>query len=122
IHGASLLASAEFGAEAESKRPTVQVGDPFTEKLLLEACLTLMSPEHSAHLVAIQDMGAAGLTSSSAEMAGRGGVGIDLDLSRVPLREEGMTPYDILLSESQERMLLVVKRGSEDAVRELFAR
>ncbi len=122
IHGASLLASAEFGAEAESKRPTVQVGDPFTEKLLLEACLELMSPAHSAHLVAIQDMGAAGLTSSSAEMAGRGGVGIDLDLSRVPLREDGMTPYEILLSESQERMLLVVRQGSEAAVQALFAR
>jgi len=122
IHGASLLASAEFGAEAESKRPTVQVGDPFTEKLLLEACLELMSAAHSHHLVGIQDMGAAGLTSSSAEMAGRGGVGIDLDLSRVPMREEGMTPYEILLSESQERMLLVVHQGSEDAVRELFAR
>ena len=122
IHGASLLASAAFDKEAESKRPTVQVGDPFTEKLLLEACLELMSPEHSRHLVAIQDMGAAGLTSSSAEMAGRGGVGIDLDLSRVPLREQGMTPYDILLSESQERMLLVVERGSEEAVRGLFAR
>jgi phosphoribosylformylglycinamidine synthase subunit PurL len=122
IHGASLLASAEFDADSEQKRPTVQVGDPFTEKLLLEACLELMSPQHSHHLVAIQDMGAAGLTSSSAEMAGRGGVGIDLDLSRVPVREVGMTPYEILLSESQERMLLVVQRGSEAAVRELFAK
>ena len=122
IHGASLLASAEFGAESESKRPTVQVGDPFTEKLLLEACLELMSPAYSDHLVGIQDMGAAGLTSSSVEMAGRAGSGIDLDLSRVPLREQGMTPYDILLSESQERMLLVVRAGSEDVVRELFAK
>jgi phosphoribosylformylglycinamidine synthase len=122
IHGASLLASAEFGAESESKRPTVQVGDPFTEKLLLEACLELMSPALSDHLVGIQDMGAAGLTSSSVEMAARGGSGIDLDLSRVPLREEGMTPYEILLSESQERMLLVVRRGSEDAVAAVFAR
>ncbi|HEY2386882.1 MAG TPA: phosphoribosylformylglycinamidine synthase subunit PurL [Candidatus Binatia bacterium] len=122
IHGASLLASAEFDADSESKRPTVQVGDPFTEKLLLEACLALMSPAYSDHLVGIQDMGAAGLTSSSVEMAGRGGSGIDLDLSRVPLREQGMTPYDILLSESQERMLLVVHKGSEDVVRELFAK
>jgi phosphoribosylformylglycinamidine synthase II len=122
IHGASLLASAEFDADSESKRPTVQVGDPFTEKLLLEACLELMSPAYSAHLVGIQDMGAAGLTSSSVEMAGRAGSGIDLDLSRVPLREEGMTPYDILLSESQERMLLVVRAGSEDVVRALFAK
>jgi phosphoribosylformylglycinamidine synthase II len=122
IHGASLLASAELSAESESKRPTVQVGDPFAEKLLLEACLELMSPAHSHHLVAIQDMGAAGLTSSAAEMAGRGGTGIDLDLSRVPLRETGMTPYEILLSESQERMLLVVRLGSEEAVRALFAK
>jgi phosphoribosylformylglycinamidine synthase len=120
IHGASLLASSEFDAESESKRPTVQVGDPFTEKLLLEACLELMSPELSHHLVAIQDMGAAGLTSSSTEMASRGGTGLDLDLSCVPLRESGVTPYEILLSESQERMLLVVHRGSEDAVRAIF--
>jgi phosphoribosylformylglycinamidine synthase len=122
IHGASLLASAEFDADSESKRPTVQVGDPFTEKLLLEACLELMSPAYSDHLVGIQDMGAAGLTSSSVEMAGRAGSGIDLDLSRVPLREQGMTPYDILLSESQERMLLVVRAGSEDVVSALFAK
>ncbi|MCC6850469.1 MAG: phosphoribosylformylglycinamidine synthase subunit PurL [Deltaproteobacteria bacterium] len=120
IHGASLLASAEFDAESERKRPTVQVGDPFTEKLLLEACLELMAPEMSHHLVAIQDMGAAGLTSSSTEMASRGGTGIDLDLSCVPLREAGVTPYEILLSESQERMLLVVHRGSEDAVKAVF--
>jgi phosphoribosylformylglycinamidine synthase len=122
IHGASLLASAEFDAESESKRPTVQVGDPFTEKLLLEACLELMSPALSHHLVAIQDMGAAGLTSSSTEMASRGGTGIDLDLSAVPLREPGVTPYEILLSESQERMLLVVHPGSEDAVLEVFTK
>lgn len=122
IHGASLLASAEFDAESESKRPTVQVGDPFTEKLLLEACLELMSPQLSHHLVAIQDMGAAGLTSSSTEMAARGGTGIDLDLSLVPLRENGVTPYEILLSESQERMLLVVHQGSEDAVRAIFSK
>jgi phosphoribosylformylglycinamidine synthase len=122
IHGASLLASAEFDAESESKRPTVQVGDPFTEKLLLEACLELMSPAMSHHLVAIQDMGAAGLTSSSTEMASRGGTGIDLDLSRVPLREARVSPYEILLSESQERMLLVVHQGSEDAVCQLFSK
>jgi phosphoribosylformylglycinamidine synthase II len=119
IHGASLLASAEFDAAAADKRPAVQVGDPFTEKLLLEACLTLMQTDH---LVAIQDMGAAGLTSSSLEMAGRGGAGMVLDLDRVPLREEGMTPYEILLSESQERMLLVAKAGHEAAVKEVFAR
>jgi phosphoribosylformylglycinamidine synthase subunit PurL len=122
IHGASLLASAEFDAESESKRPTVQVGDPFTEKLLLEACLELMSPAQSHHLIAIQDMGAAGLTSSSTEMAARGETGIDLDLSRVPLREPGVTPYEILLSESQERMLLVVPQGSEEAVKAIFSK
>lgn len=120
IHGASLLASAEFDAESETKRPTVQVGDPFTEKLLLEACLELMSPAYSDHLVGIQDMGAAGLTSSSTEMASRSGTGIDLDLSRVPLRERVVTPYEMLLSESQERMLLVVHRGSEEVVQDLF--
>jgi len=119
IHGASLLASAALDATSGEKRPAVQVGDPFTEKLLLEACLTLMQTDH---LVAIQDMGAAGLTSSSLEMAGRGGLGMVLDLGAVPLREEGMTPYEILLSESQERMLLVVKAGHEAAVQEVFAR
>ncbi len=119
IHGASLLASAEFSAAAEEKRPTVQVGDPFTEKLLLEACLELM--EHDA-IVAIQDMGAAGLTSSSVEMAGRGGMGIMIDLDRVPRRESGMTPYDILLSESQERMLIVARAGAEERVRQVFAK
>ncbi len=117
IHGASLLASAEFRGEAEDKRPTVQVGDPFTEKLLLEACLELMA--HDA-IVAIQDMGAAGLTSSSAEMAARGGTGVWLDLDRVPTRAAGMTPYEILLSESQERMLLVAQAGKEEVVREVF--
>jgi phosphoribosylformylglycinamidine synthase subunit PurL len=119
IHGASLLASASLDAMAEEKRPAVQVGDPFTEKLLLEACLTLMRTDH---VVAIQDMGAAGLTSSSLEMAGRGGLGLVLDLDQVPLREEGMTPYEILLSESQERMVLVARAGREEAIREIFAR
>jgi len=119
IHGASLLASAALDQSAPEKRPAVQVGDPFAEKLLLEACLELMRTDH---VVAIQDMGAAGLTSSSLEMAGRGGLGIVLDLDRVPMREEGMTPYEILLSESQERMLLVAKRGSEEAVRAVFAK
>ena len=119
IHGASLLASAALDASAPEKRPAVQVGDPFAEKLLLEACLELMRTDH---VVAIQDMGAAGLTSSSLEMAGRGGAGLLLDLDAVPLREEGMTPYEILLSESQERMLLVARSGSEDAVRAIFAR
>jgi len=118
IHGASLLASAEFDAEAADKRPAVQVGDPFIEKLLLEACLALIETDH---LVAIQDMGAAGLTSSALEMAGRGGLGITLDLDVVPLRET-MTAYEILLSESQERMLLVAKAGHEAAVETLFAR
>ncbi len=117
IHGASLLASASFEADSESKRPTVQVGDPFAEKLLLEACLELMKTDY---IVGIQDMGAAGLTSSSVEMAGRGGTGIDLDLDRVPRREEGMTPYELMLSESQERMLLVARRGTEEKVREIF--
>jgi phosphoribosylformylglycinamidine synthase len=119
IHGASLLASAALDASAPEKRPAVQVGDPFAEKLLLEACLELMKTDH---VVAIQDMGAAGLTSSSLEMAGRGGAGLALDLDAVPLREEGMTPYEILLSESQERMLLVARSGSEEAVKAIFAR
>jgi phosphoribosylformylglycinamidine synthase subunit PurL len=117
IHGASLLASAAFDADSETKRPTVQVGDPFSEKLLLEACLELMKTDL---IIGIQDMGAAGLTSSSVEMAGRGGTGIDLDLDRVPRREEGMTPYELMLSESQERMLVVVRRGTEAKVREIF--
>src|SRR2546430_3158718 len=109
IHGATM-ASAEFTEEAEAKRPTVQVGDPFTEKLLLEACLELMAEDA---IVAIQDMGAAGLTSSSVEMAARGGLGIELDLDQVPVRETGMSPYEIMLSESQERMLMILKPGSE---------
>jgi len=119
IHGASLLASAEFSGETDEKRPTVQVGDPFTEKLLLEACLELMEQDA---IVAIQDMGAAGLTSSSAEMAGRGGTGIVIDLDRVPVRESSMTPYEMLLSESQERMLIVARAGAEEIVRRVFAK
>src|SRR5262249_49118747 len=116
IHGATM-ASAEFDVESESKRPTVQVGDPFTEKLLLEACLELMQ---SDVLVGIQDMGAAGLTSSSVEMAGRAGSGIDLDVSKVPRREPNMTPYEVMLSESQERMVLVAKQGREADVLRIF--
>ncbi|HWG59873.1 MAG TPA: phosphoribosylformylglycinamidine synthase subunit PurL [Candidatus Acidoferrales bacterium] len=117
IHGASLLASAEFSEESQQKRPNVQVGDPFMEKLLLEACLEAM---RTGAVVAIQDMGAAGLTSSSSEMASRGGVGIEIDLARVPQRETGMTPYEIMLSESQERMLLVAERGRENEVFAVF--
>jgi phosphoribosylformylglycinamidine synthase len=116
IHGATM-ASAEFGEGSEEKRPTVQVGDPFTEKLLIEACLELMAGES---IVAIQDMGAAGLTSSAVEMAGKGGLGIELDLDRVPVREERMSPYEIMLSESQERMLMVLAPGSEDEARRVF--
>ena len=116
IHGATM-ASAEFDADTEEKRPTVQVGDPFTEKLVLEACLELMTTDA---ILAIQDMGAAGLTCSSVEMVSKGGTGIELDLDRVPVREEGMTPYEIMLSESQERMLMVLKPGSEDAARKIF--
>ncbi|WP_421706670.1 phosphoribosylformylglycinamidine synthase subunit PurL [Algihabitans sp.] len=116
IHGATM-ASAEFGADSEEKRPTVQVGDPFTEKLLIEACLELMATDA---IVGIQDMGAAGLTSSSFEMASKGGMGVELELDRVPLRETGMTPYEIMLSESQERMLMVLKPGREDEARAIF--
>ena len=116
IHGATM-ASAEFDADAGEKRPTVQVGDPFTEKLLIEACLELM--ERDA-IVAIQDMGAAGLTSSSVEMAGKGGLGIELDLDRVPVRETGMMAYEIMLSESQERMLMILRPGSEAEARLIF--
>jgi len=119
IHGASLLASAEFDEGSEAKRPTVQVGDPFTEKCLIEACLELMA---SDAIVGIQDMGAAGLTCSSFEMASNSGTGIELDLDRVPQRESGMTPYELLLSESQERMLLVARAGREDDVRAIFER
>jgi phosphoribosylformylglycinamidine synthase len=111
IHGASLLASAEFDANSDEKRPTVQVGDPFTEKLLLEACLELMAVP--GLLVGIQDMGAAGLTSSSIEMAARADNGVEIDLDKVPRREPGMTPYEMMLSESQERMLAVVEAGRE---------
>ncbi|MFI5395142.1 MAG: phosphoribosylformylglycinamidine synthase subunit PurL [Candidatus Binatia bacterium] len=118
IHGASLLASAEFSGGEDEKRPTVQVGDPFTEKLLIEACLELMEQDA---IVAIQDMGAAGLTSSSVEMAARGRMGIVIDLDQVPLREK-MTPYEILLSESQERMLIVARAGREEVVRRVFAK
>jgi len=116
IHGATM-ASAEFDDASEEKRPTVQVGDPFTEKLLLEACLELMAEDA---IVGIQDMGAAGLTSSSVEMADKGGVGIDLDLDRVPCREEAMTAYEMLLSESQERMLMVLKPGAEPIAERIF--
>ncbi|HEV2017578.1 MAG TPA: phosphoribosylformylglycinamidine synthase subunit PurL [Gemmatimonadaceae bacterium] len=116
IHGASF-ASEDLSEASDAKRPRIQVGDPFTEKLLLEASLELIK---SGHIVAIQDMGAAGLTSSSAEMAERGDVGVTIDVSKVPTRESGMSPYEILLSESQERMLVVAKRGHEDAVREIL--
>jgi len=119
IHGASLLASAEFSEESQQKRPNVQVGDPFMEKLLLEACLEAMQ---TGAVVAIQDMGAAGLTSSSCEMASRGGLGIEIELSRVPQREPDMTPYEMMLSESQERMLLVAERGREAEVLKVFAK
>ncbi|MCZ6837730.1 MAG: phosphoribosylformylglycinamidine synthase subunit PurL [Alphaproteobacteria bacterium] len=118
IHGATM-ASAEFADDSDEKRPTVQVGDPFTEKLLLEACLELMATDA---IVAIQDMGAAGLTSSSVEMASKGDVGIELDLDRVPRRESGMTAYEIMLSESQERMLMVLQPGREDEARRIFAK
>jgi len=116
IHGATM-ASAEFGTDAGEKRPTVQVGDPFTEKLLIEACLELMQEDA---IVAIQDMGAAGLTSSSVEMAGKGGLGIELDLDRVPVRESGMSAYEIMLSESQERMLMILRPGGEAEARRIF--
>jgi len=116
IHGASF-ASEDLSAENEAKRPRVQVGDPFTEKLLLEASLELI---RSGHIVAIQDMGAAGLTSSSAEMAERGDVGVVIDVTKVPVREEGMTPYEILLSESQERMLVVARRGHEEQAKAIL--
>ncbi len=116
IHGATM-ASAEFDDTAEAKRPTVQVGDPFTEKLLIEACLELMAEDA---IIGIQDMGAAGLTSSSFEMAGKGGVGVEIDLDKVPVRETGMTPYEIMLSESQERMLMVLKPGREGIARAIF--
>ena len=116
IHGATM-ASAEFGEDAEQKRPTVQVGDPFTEKLLIEACLELMATDA---IIAIQDMGAAGLTSSSVEMAGKGDVGIELDLDACPQRETGMTAYEMMLSESQERMLMVLRPDRQDLARAIF--
>jgi|KBSSwiStaDraftv2_1062776.scaffolds.fasta_scaffold00088_4 phosphoribosylformylglycinamidine synthase len=116
IHGATM-ASADFEEDADAKRPTVQVGDPFTEKLLIEACLELMATDA---IVAIQDMGAAGLTSSSVEMASKGGAGIRLDMNQVPCRETGMTPYEMMLSESQERMLMVLKPGREGEAEAIF--
>jgi phosphoribosylformylglycinamidine synthase len=116
IHGATM-ASEEFSAASEAKRPNVQVGDPFLEKLLLEACLEAMQ---TGAIVGIQDMGAAGLTCSTCEMGGRGGVGVEIELDRVPQRETGMTPYEIMLSESQERMLLVAQKGREDEVFRVF--
>ncbi len=116
IHGA-VMASETFTREAEEKRPAVQVGDPFTEKLLLEACLELFK---TGTVVGIQDMGAAGLTSSSVEMAGRAGTGINLNIDRVPRRETGMTPYEVMLSESQERMLIVVQKGKEEVAERVF--
>ncbi len=119
IHGASLLASAEFREESQAKRPNVQVGDPFMEKLLLEACLEAM---RTGAVVAIQDMGAAGLTCSTCEMASRGATGMEIDLGRVPQREAGMTPYEIMLSESQERMLLVAEAGREREVLDVFTK
>jgi phosphoribosylformylglycinamidine synthase len=118
IHGATM-ASDSFDAESEKKKPTVQVGDPFTEKVLLEACLEAM---RSSAIVAIQDMGAAGLTSSTFEMCARGGVGMRLDLDRVPLREAGLSAYEIMLSESQERMVIVALRGREEEVARVFRR
>ncbi len=116
IHGASM-ASAEFDENSEEKKPTVQVGDPFTEKLLLEACLELMKDDS---IISIQDMGAAGLTSSSVEMASKGNLGIELELSKVPCREEKMTPYEMMLSESQERMLIILEDGKEENAKKIF--
>ena len=116
IHGASM-ASAEFDENSEEKKPTVQVGDPFTEKLLMEACLELMKKES---IISIQDMGAAGLTSSSVEMAHKGGLGIELDLDKVPCREENMSPYEMMLSESQERMLIILEDGKEREAKKIF--
>lgn len=118
IHGATM-ASAEFDDKSDEKRPTVQVGDPFVEKLLIEACLELMATDA---IVAIQDMGAAGLTSSSVEMAGKGGLGIELDLDAVPARETGMTSYEMMLSESQERMLIILKPNRQKVAQKIFAK
>src|SRR5687768_15244624 len=116
IHGATM-ASAEFGEGSEEKRPTVQVGDPFMEKVLLEACLEVLA---TGAVVGIQDMGAAGLTCATSEMAGRAGPGIEIDIGRVPKRETGMTAYEVMLSESQERMLLVAEKGREREIVEVF--
>ena len=116
IHGATM-ASAEFGADAEEKRPTVQVGDPFSEKLLLEACLEIMAKDC---VIAIQDMGAAGLTCSAVEMGAKGDLGVDLDLDTVPCRETGMSAYEMMLSESQERMLMVLKPEKEKEAEAIF--
>ncbi len=116
IHGASM-ASAEFDDKTEEKKPTVQVGDPFTEKLLMEACLELMKEDS---IISIQDMGAAGLTSSSVEMAHKGDLGIELDLDKVPCREKNMTPYEMMLSESQERMLIILEEGKEEKAKNIF--
>ena len=116
IHGASM-ASAEFDENSEEKKPTVQVGDPFTEKLLMEACLELMKYNS---IISIQDMGAAGLTSSSVEMASKGELGIELELDKVPCREENMTPYEMMLSESQERMLIILEEGKEQEAKKIF--
>src|SRR3990172_7445863 len=116
IHGATM-ASDVFGEGGEERRPTVQVGDPFTEKLLLEACLEVFKTDY---VIGIQDMGAAGLTSSSVEMASRAGTGIEIDVRKVPRREDGMTPYEVMLSESQERMLIVARKGKEKDVLKIF--
>ena len=116
IHGASM-ASAEFDENSDEKKPTVQVGDPFTEKLLMEACLELMKDNS---IISIQDMGAAGLTSSSVEMASKGNLGIEIDLDKVPCREENMTPYEMMLSESQERMLIILEDGREQKAKKIF--
>src|SRR5471030_733886 len=118
IHGATM-ASAEFGEDSDQKRPTVQVGDPFAEKLLIEATLELMG---LGAVAAIQDMGAAGLTSSSVEMAGKGGLGMQIDLDAVPQREEGMSAYEMMLSESQERMLAILKPGREPDAYRVFSK
>ena len=116
IHGASM-ASAEFDENSDEKKPTVQVGDPFTEKLLMEACLELMKDNS---IISIQDMGAAGLTSSSVEMASKGNLGIEIELDKVPCREENMTPYEMMLSESQERMLIILEDGKEQEAKKIF--
>ena len=118
IHGASM-ASAEFDDDADEKKPTVQVGDPFTEKLLLEACLELMKDDS---IISIQDMGAAGLTSSSIEMASKGNLGIEINLNQIPCREEKMSPYEMMLSESQERMLLILNSGKEESAKKIFTK